>query len=135
MDAGRDDGGVGAMTHLEITRGDSEAFTVRLTGPGEVALDLTGGTLFWTAKADEDDDDTDAVAAAYWQDGGAADGLSVADPATGVVGLVLDALTTASIAPGQYVWDLQLVSGTGAVRTVDRGMLTVAADVTQRTAP
>lgn len=123
------------MAHLEITRGDTVTLTVRLTGPGGAPLDLTAASLFWTMKADENDQDEDAVAAGYWVDGGAADALAVDDPATGVVVLTLDAEATDDFAPGQYVYDLQVVAASGRVRTVDAGMVTVAADVTRRTAP
>lgn len=122
------------MAHLEIVRGDSVEYTVRLTGPGGTALDLTDAALFWTMKADASDEDVDAVAMADWEDGGGSSGISVNDPESGIVTLTVAAADTADWDPEVYVYDLQLVTVTGRVRTVDEGRVTVRADVTRRTA-
>jgi hypothetical protein len=49
----------------------------------------------------------------------------------GQVNLLIDATTTAGLAPGLYVYDLELVSNTGVVDRILEGNFKVSAEVTR----
>lgn len=121
------------MAHLEVYRGDTFTQTIRLTGPGGAALDLTGATVWFTMKADAADADTSATYKAYWIHAGASAGLTVSVATSGILTLSVPAATTTNWTPAQYQYDVQVQTALGRVVTADRGTVTVGTDVTRRT--
>lgn len=60
-------------------------------------------------------------------------GSGITLPSTGGVSLYMLATETAAIVAGDYVYDLQLTSPAGIVKTYCRGLFTVTKDVTENT--
>lgn len=115
-------------TELSMTRGDSATFTSVVTRSG-AAVNLTAGTVWFTAKYRA----SDADAAAVFQK---LTGAGVTGDAGGTVTVTLSPADTAGLPayPTTLVWDLQLRESDGRITTVDMGTLTVAGDVTHGTA-
>lgn len=122
------------MAQLRPRRGDTFDYAATVTETDGSAHDLTGETLWFTMKVNRTDPDSAAVATAYWIDGGASSGLSVATPSTGGFRLQFAASVTANwSAEATYVYDVQVKSATGLITTVDEGTVTIRGDITQRT--
>jgi tRNA threonylcarbamoyladenosine modification (KEOPS) complex Pcc1 subunit len=104
----------GATFSRAITWQDSQAVPVNLTG--------------YTARMqvrDEVDSSTSALSLTTENSrislGGAA----------GTIALLVSATDTAAVAAGEYVYDLELVSGSGTVTRLIQGCFTVDAEVTR----
>ena len=113
-------------TYLEGKRGD----TINLTGVvrdcAGAVINLTGGTLRFTAKLSRSD--TDATSTTIKKYTGS--GITHTDAAAGAYRVTLAPADTSSLtATTVYFWDLQLTDGSGAVFTVADGTLTVLVDV------
>ena len=119
------------MSYLEVNRGDTEVFTVRLTDENGAPLNLTNLSLTFTAKRRPTDTDAQAVIQKT-----STDGIAVVIPAAaGVCTVTLDpedtaALTSASVGRSLY-WDFQVDNGAGTVRTPLFGRLAVRGDMTR----
>jgi hypothetical protein len=112
------------MSVLELTRNDSTAWEFTITDADGVAVNITGYVISFTAKARIDDLIGDAVIAVT----SATSKVVITDGPDGLCEVRLDPADT-DLAPGKYVWDLQVVGG-GGTWTVDGGPLYVTADVT-----
>lgn len=120
------------MTNLTITRGDSATIHVDVSSGG-TPVDLTGYTLWFTAKAAYTDADADAAIQK-----GNAGGLSGVSLMTGPGGantrikIVLSPADTESLAakPVTLHYDVQAESAGGDIYTITRGDLLVQPDVT-----
>lgn len=121
------------MADLTVTRGDTLRLTVTVTNADGSAYDLTGATMRFTVKRSVWDDDSAAPIALYWISGGAASGITVSNPASGVATITATGTQTATLVTTAHVYDVQVSRG-GDTWTVASGMLLVTADVT-RTAP
>lgn len=94
---------------------------------------LAGGTLWWTLKTtlDTAPNDLAAVARLTWVSGGAATGIAVASPTTGVATITLAAAQTALLDPTLiYRYDLVALDATGAYSLLEQGIVTFARRVT-----
>ena len=112
---------------LEIQRGNPLSTVITVTDEDGNAYDLTGKTVFFTVKNQDDneDDDTDALIEAEI--------TSHSDPTGGITVLELDDTDT-DIALGDYKWDLRIYeSGVTQVNSVS-GICSVVDIVTKRTA-
>lgn len=112
---------------LKITRGDDVMIAITFTG-----TDLTGSTVFFTVKSEDVVNTTNAT------DSNAvlkAKVTSHTDPTNGKTVIVLPAADTGTVAPGDYVYDIQLKDSGGKVTTPGNGPkpCRVLADVGQRT--
>jgi len=110
-------------TNLEIFRRDTPTFTITVLNDG-VAVDITGYTLFFTAKNKKSDTDLQAIIKK--------DVTVLSDPTHGIAEITLDKTDT-DITGKDYFYDIQIVSGDGDVTTLFWGVLTVIEDVTIRT--
>lgn len=121
------------MTELTARRGDTFLHAGVVMDAAETPENLTGGKLWFTMKESVRDDDGAAVASAYWVSGGASDGITVTNAATGAFVLALPPdVTTTWQGDRTYQYDVQYRSSSGRVTTVDRGTVAVESDVTRR---
>lgn len=114
-----------AVPDINITRGDSESIRFELTDDG-VAVDLTGSTVFFTAKPALTDDDTDSTAVIH------VEVTSHTDPTNGITTIPLSATDT-DVAPGTYYYDIQVKKADDTIVSIRYRLLKVWADVTRRT--
>jgi hypothetical protein len=113
-----------AATDLEMIRGDTAQLEVTVTA-ANVAFDLTGATVTFTAKRRKTDD-----AIVFEKDLG--DGITITNAIQGELAVEIAPADTSALldeASG-LVWDLQVSRG-GQVFTVARGNLRVLLDVTR----
>jgi len=113
------------MSNLTIIRGDSEVLNITWQDADGVAIDLTGKTIFFTAKKLDSDSDDDAVITAQ---------NSVHDDAEkGITHISLSSSDT-DVEPRDYYYDFQLVDLVGNVLSTPSQVLTVLQDITIREA-
>ena len=121
------------MTTLILHQSDDLIYTAAVLDENGDAYDLTGATLWFTAKRRRFDADADALAKLYWVSGGSSAGISVDDATTGEAVIRLTPSQTEDFVQAAHYWDLQLADTAGVVRTVDSGVLVVQPGVTART--
>ena len=118
-------------------RGDTFVYDTQLMNPlpgptqGKVPQNLTGWTLWFTAKYQAVDADQNAV---IQQDNATVGGVVVVGPATnGNIAVTAAPLSTRGFpdAPVTLVYDIQGKDGSGRIFTMETGTLTVAPDVTR----
>ena len=107
------------MSVLSIYRGDDRTLTIT------ASASLTDSEVTFTAKRSKRDADEDAV---IQKTTGA--GVEIGDPDT-TAEVTIDAADTMDLEPVALYWDVQVVDGTGSVRTVAAGRLVIKADVTR----
>lgn len=120
---------------LAAVRGDTLSLTATAYSATGAVLNLTGCTLWFTLKLSQDDaaDDTAAVSRCSWVSGGAASGIAVASPATGVLTIDAPAADTANLDPAlTYVYDIQIKDANARIYTLATGAVTAAPDITRR---
>ena len=98
---------------------------------GSDALDLSGATLFFTAKERIDSDDTDSLAVLRLDSG--TGGIVIGSAVDGEATVKLPSVQTNLLTPGKsYFWDLRVHFGDGTKLTVYGGKLKASARVTRR---
>jgi hypothetical protein len=112
------------MSVLELTRGDSTAWEFTIRDSDGIPIDITAHAVAFTVKANISDVQEDAVIAVTTPTD-----VVLTDPTEGLCEVRLDPADT-GLAPGQYVWDLQVTTPGTTVWTVASGKLLVSADVT-----
>lgn len=122
-----------AMTSDLITRGDTKTWTLPLTDSTGDPFDLTGCTVWFSVKQRFNLPDTDAVVSSSWVDGGASDGITVADPASGWIAFGLTAEQSSELIASLYVADVQVLDPDDNVQTVWKLRLAIGAGATDRT--
>lgn len=111
-------------TRLTIIRGDDVNLGVTLKdGEGEV-IDITGYTVYFTAKKKLSDPDSDAIIAKEVTDH--------EDPENGVTNIALSSTET-DIEDDIYYWDIQLKDTDDLISSSAYGQMRVRKDVTIRT--
>ena len=111
---------VPAEVNVIITRGDTTTLVITITGGSPVApLNITGRV--YTAQVRGNTEDPTAEVDFT---------CTLTTPLSGVVTCVLTATQTATLEPGNHVWDLQ-ENASGIISTVLAGAFTVLADVTR----
>lgn len=120
---------LGLGNKISIFRGDDYIRGINVTdGDGE-AIDITGWTLFFSAKDTveyvDDTDDSVAIITVTIS--------SHTDATAGESTLTIASEVTDTIVPGDYVYDIQRVNGTD-IRTLVKGDLEILSDVTRRVA-
>lgn len=105
---------------LFIIRGDTASL------PFTVDMDLTGCTVFFTAKStiSNSADDSDAVIEVTVTDHD--------DPINGITTIPLSASDT-DVTPGEYYYDIQIKDGDGNITSIPVRKLKIFGDVTRRT--
>jgi hypothetical protein len=105
-----------------LIRGDSGSINFSLPG-----VDLTGGTVFFTAKPTIDADVTDAAAVIDIE----VTDFTGSDPTNGECVIPLSATDT-SVAPGIYYYDIQVKTAGGTIISIPVRKLEVFGDITRR---
>jgi hypothetical protein len=117
------------MPDLTAVRGDTNIYNVSVLKGGK-QYDITGATLWMTAKHFLEDDDSDAV----FQIQTPTD-IMVYDAIHGHAQIVVQPMHTEDLTEDEVLfYDVQLREGNGYVCTIAKGKLEVALDVTQTTA-
>jgi hypothetical protein len=119
-----------ARLRLTMFRGDTAQFQIAVTDVDGHPVNLTGCSLWFTAKIDP----TSLDAAAQFQKKTPSTGIAITDAANGIAVITMLAADTSSLTGDQTLeCDVQLKDGTGAIQTVARGQIKVLADITLST--
>lgn len=102
-----------SQTNLSIIRKNTVPLTVTVLSNG-TALNITGYTFYFTAKA-KYGDASSVISKTV---------TTLSDPTHGIMEIILTATDTA-VNPGNYYYDIQMVSPAGAVTTLFYGELQV----------
>lgn len=108
------------MNDLQIYRGDDKTWQVQFKDALEVAIDITGWTVYFTVK--EKDSDTDANATITKTI------TSHVDPTAGKTDIILVPTDTSSL-KGNFYYDIRIKKDTGEIITVLVGTLEVLKNV------
>lgn len=110
-----------------MIRGDTRTITATFVDSSGDPIDLTGGTVFFTASSNNSPtDDTAAIVEKNV--------TSFASPTSGVATITLNSDDTNDVTPGTYYYDLQFVSSGGVVTSLAQDKLIIKADITRRLA-
>ena|ERR1035437_294321 len=111
---------------LQLIRGDSASIDFELTDAGS-PVDLTGSTVFFTAKPSIDADASDAAAVI------SVEVSSHTDPTAGKTSIPLTAADT-TVTPGEYFYDIQVKEAGGTtIVSIPYRKLEIVPDITRRT--
>jgi hypothetical protein len=113
------------MAKITTIRGDTRTVTATFLDSDGAAIDLTGGTIFFTVNASNSPTDDTSAAIEV-------DVTSFDAPTTGVQDITLTAANT-NITPGTYYYDIQFVSASGVVTSLPQNKFIVKADISRRT--
>jgi hypothetical protein len=113
------------MTDISLIRGDTSSITFELT-EGGTPSDLTGSTVFFTAKPALTNDITDTTAVI------AIEVTNHSDPTNGITIIPLTSSDT-DVNPGLYYYDIQVKRQDNSIVSIPNRQLEVFADVTRRT--
>lgn len=106
---------------FEIVRGDTTTISVQVLDSDGNPIDLTGYTIFFTAKKSTDDIDEEAVLEMEAENG----------DDQGMVDINFTADDTTYLEPRSYWWDIQLEND-GVISSTVPQLFKVVADVTRR---
>ena len=122
---------------FQYRQGDSYLRSVALKASGGLPYDITGATVWYIVKKNQDDADAAAKLWLYWEDGGDAEGIAVTDPTTGAAQVSRTAaqMITADFDVGIHFWYLKIRTVAGSVYTADSGILEVLPGPTAITPP
>jgi hypothetical protein len=109
--------------NYEITRGDDYTFTLAFKDSDGQAIDIAGYTVFFTLKEYEDDDDDDALITV--------DVTEHDNDAGGITTISLSNADTDDL-NGTFFYDIQYKDLTGAIQTIQTGVITFCNDITRR---
>jgi len=117
------------MANFTIKRGDTVQFSGTIT-QGGTALDITGASLWFTAKNQYVDDDVSAI---FQKTIG--DGITVVNAAQGLITILLSPSDTTGLSKVKtiLVYDLQLKDTNSKIYSIASGNLVVEPDVTNST--
>jgi len=108
---------------LSIKRGDSWSRTLYFQDGDGNPIDITGWTVFFTAKAKADDPDPGVISRTI---------TSFTNPTAGEAGIALTSDDTNKVI-GSYLFDIQVKTNLGQITTCLEGVLTITQDITIRT--
>jgi hypothetical protein len=133
---------ISAVNGSEITILRGDTFSAALLNLGALTDYVS---IDFTVKSKKSDADADAVIRIRKNASGSGDGLlilngaapttetgtiTIDDIPTGDITIALDALATAALSAGSYLYDVQLINAAG-VDTLTSGTLKITADVTR----
>lgn len=104
-------------------RGDTQTYTLYFCDEDGARQDITGWTVFFTAKTKTSDADASAIISKTI--------TTHTDPTNGETQISLTATDLATV--GRYVYDVQVKTDVGDIKTVLEGNLNIQQDVTTRT--
>ncbi len=108
-----------------IVRGDTKTFSLVFTDMDNVAIDITGWSLYLTIKENKTDPDDDAKLKKTLAPG------DLSDPTSGIQAVTIGAGDTANML-GEYYYDFQAKTADGKVYTIIYGTMTIVEDITLR---
>lgn len=111
------------QTNLTIKKNDSWSRTLYFEDEDGNDLDITGWTVFFTAKANINDADSAAKISKTI--------TTFTSPTTGEVELELTTTDTNQVV-GNYFFDIQIKTNLNEIITVLEGIITITQDITQR---
>jgi hypothetical protein len=109
---------------LKLIKGDTYSIRFELTNDNE-PVDLTGSTVYFTAKAAFDDDTADNAAII------AVEVTDHTDPTNGLTDIPLSASDTTADA-GEYYYDIQVKKADASIASIKYRKLEIYEDVTRR---
>ncbi len=113
-----------AIGKLNWFRGDSYPIRIQIKDSNtELPIDLTGYLFKFTVNQIEDPSDIDTQLFTV-------DGILDADPTTGFVSFT-PTETDTSIVPGDYFYDIQMITDQGHKRTIHKNSFIVSQDITK----
>ncbi len=118
--------------NIEIKRGTTYPLTVTFLDANGDAIDLTGATVYFTAKLVESDIIVDDSSAVITKD--VTTHLDAAGSPSATLGITTITLTSAdtTINPGNYFYDITVKYATGVVNTPIEGKLKIDGKPTNR---
>lgn len=111
-------------TDITIIKGDDKNLVVTVTDDNGDAIDITGYTIFFTAKTNQDDIDANAVISK--------DVTSHTSPSEGISTIALASSDT-DVTAGRYWYDIQIKDTSGKITSTSPYTLTITQDITERT--
>ena len=118
---------------LFVTIGDDFYRNRQLATTDGVPYELTGCTLWFTARKQLERTDASALIKLFWEWDGDSDGITVENGEYGMAVIQLTPAQTATLEPGAYYYDLQLKDFGGIIHTIDHGVLVAKRSATMRT--
>jgi len=115
------------IDYVKSYRGDTVEMTLYVEKNG-VPFDITGCTLFFTAKANVKDADNAALVSLS-----TGSGITHTTPLTGIAKIIVPSGTTNVLDPKHYICDVQLKLPTGEIKTLGDIVWTIKPDTTRRT--
>lgn len=112
------------MSNKEIVKGDTVELKVTLTDSDGNAIDITGYTVYFTAKKNYSDSDSEAVITK--------EVTSHSDPSNGITKITLDSTET-DVDARYYYYDIQSKDAAGNIQTPITGKFIVNPQSTERT--
>jgi hypothetical protein len=109
--------------HLKIKRGDTKVYSLKFEDKCDIPIDITGWTVYFTVKSSVKDEDDDAIIKK--------DVTIHTDPTAGRTAISLSPSDT-SVAPGNYIYDIQVKTASGDIHTILENGITISQDVTRR---
>ncbi len=108
---------------MDVVRATDNSFELTVTDKNGTAIDLTGGTLFFTVKANATDSDADALIKK--------DIVAFDTPLTGKQILTLSKTDT-NISEGMYHYDAKFKDFRGILSAIKRGVFSVYENISDR---
>jgi hypothetical protein len=115
-----------AVEQIELSekRGDTQTYTLYFCDDDGAREDITGWTVFFTAKIKSSDLDTAVTTIKK-------DVTVHTDPTNGETQIFLTSTDLANV--GRYIFDVQVKTATGDIKTILEGNLIITQDITTRT--
>ena len=104
-------------------RGDTQTYTLYFCDEDGAREDITGWTVFFTVKTKSSDVDASAIISKTV--------TTHTDATNGETQISLTSTDLATV--GRYIYDVQVKTDTGDIKTVVEGNFTITQDVTTRT--
>ena len=111
-----------ASTLLIIKRGDSKTYGLEFTDKYDSPENITGWEVVFTVKIKIDAPDSDAIIQKII--------TSHIDPTNGKTKIILSSLDTNPV--GNFIFDVQVKTDLGEIKTVLEGDVSITQDITQR---
>jgi hypothetical protein len=115
-----------ALRKLSLVRGDSQTYTLTFKDSSGNALCLKNWALHFTLKTNHDLPDADASLQKIVTSFGDSTGGT-----TGIAAIELLPTDTVNLDPGEYAFDIQVVTSESKIYTVLRGLFEILYDVTR----